>query len=138
MQLVNGCMRVWFAYSIPALVVFPWYSGFLLHPKIGNSFWFLIVCVQSLLGCLRFNYLCVHCGYYITAPRDSLWVDKTTLQKLIIIIIINKQINIALFTPEPISFNSYYYHQFVYQPICCSSTVSLSSTRAELHHDGTN
>ena len=61
-------------------------STFLVH-----SFWFLVECVQSLLGCLGFNYLRVRCGYHTTmttAPRESSRLISRALQKLLVIIII--------------------------------------------------
>ena len=56
-----------------------------------NSIWFLVVCskLQSLLGCLGFNYLCVRCGYHTTASREPCGLISRVLQKLLIIIIIN-------------------------------------------------
>ena len=65
MQLASGCMYVWFADSISALLSFLRVLRFPPTPKNRNpsiflvhSFWFLVVCVQSLLGCLGLNYLC--------------------------------------------------------------------------------
>ena len=87
---------VWFTDSIPALVGFLRVLRFLPAPKNRNhsiflvhSFWFLVVCVQSLLGCLVFNYLCVRCGYHTTASREPCGLISRTLQKLLITVIIH-------------------------------------------------
>ena len=59
-------------------------SMFLVH-----SFWFLVVCVQSLLGCLGWNtYVCACCGYQTMAPKEPSGLISCASQKLPIIIII--------------------------------------------------
>ena len=95
MQLTNGCMWIWFADSVPTLVGFLQALRFSPTPKNQNpfifvvhSFWSLSLCVQSLLGCLRFNYLCVRCSCHTAAPREPSGLNSRALQKPLIIIII--------------------------------------------------
>ena len=84
MQLASGCMWIWFANSMPTLEGFLWVlqdknqslSIFLVH-----SLWSHIVCT-SLLGCRRFNHLCMRCGL------KTQWVVSRTLPKPQIITII--------------------------------------------------
>ena len=89
MQLASGCMWIWFADSLPALVGFLQALRFPPTPKNRNPFIFLVnssglsLCVQSLLGCLGFNYLCVcalrlsHSGALWTQWVGSRVVTKT-------------------------------------------------------------
>ena len=55
------------------------------------SFWFLVVCVQSLLSRFGFKYLCVCCGIHTTAPREPRGLITCALQKRLIIDIIQEE-----------------------------------------------
>ena len=92
MQLASGCMQVWFADSIPALIVFLWVLRFPPTPENRNlfiflvhSFWFLVVCKLGL------NYLCVRCGCPTAVPGEPIGLKSCVLQNLPINIIIVTQ-----------------------------------------------
>ena len=91
----NGCMWILFANSIPALVGFLQTFSFPLHLKIGilSYFWSIVsglfMCT-SLLGCLRFDYLCVRCCWHTPAPWKPSGLEVTGYKncKLLLFIII--------------------------------------------------
>ena len=91
LQLASGCMWIWFADSIPALVGFLWALRFPPTPKNQNpfiflvhSFWSLVVCKKPVV-CRRFNYLCVRCSCHTAAPWEPSGLICRPLQKLQII-----------------------------------------------------
>ena len=93
MQLASGCMWIWFADSIPALVGFLRALRFPPTPKnrnpfifLVNSFWSLVVCIKP--ACLPEVWLpiCVRCGCHTAAPWEPSGLICRALQKLQIII----------------------------------------------------
>ena len=100
LPLWNTCMWICFADSISALVGFLRALQFPPTPKNQNPFIFLInssglsLCVQSLLGCLRFDYLCVRCGCHTAAPWEPSGLEVTRYK------------NCKLFVMEKVYFKS--------------------------------
>ena len=87
MQLASGCMWIWFADSIPALVGFLQALRFLPTPKnrnpfifLVNSFWSLVVCIKP--ACLPEVWLPM-CTLWLShsGALRTQWVDMSRVTK---------------------------------------------------------